>query len=173
MTDPAANAKPDQTITEKSLNATRFGGVTAAVMGVVTALVPVVTSLADRNVHVSIIVGMEALAAVLALVAAWIYTIDVQTRTELAKSRIAAPPTAVGGDGASAAISSGMPFTVQVKSHPTQRENVLAVRYDPASKDTFLLVAEEDGSPSWQPLKDVERAERSPDLIGLVSRNGR
>lgn len=76
-----------ETITDKALNSTKVGGISALMLAGLSAVVPVVQTLSEKNIHAGIIIGMEALAAVLACVAAWIYTVDARIRADLAKTQ--------------------------------------------------------------------------------------
>jgi hypothetical protein len=82
-------SNPDkETIKEKALNSTKVGGISALIVAGISAMVPVIQMLSKSKIDVDIIIGMEALAAVLACVAAWIYTIDARIRADLTKTRL-------------------------------------------------------------------------------------
>jgi hypothetical protein len=138
-----------ETISDKALNSTKVGGVSALLLAGISAMVPVVQTLSNSKVPTSIVIGMEALAAVLACVAAWIYTVDARIRADLAKTRRTA--------GKGPAITVGVPFAVKLRGHPHEIEQVLAIRFDDADK-MEVLVAERGGEPKWEPLDQVELA---------------
>lgn len=136
-----------ETITEKTLNSTKVGGVSALLLAALSAVVPVVQSLSKSNISTSIIIGMEALAAVLACVAAWIYTVDARIRADLAKARTAA------GKGTAVAVAT--PFEVTHRDHPNEAEKALAIRFDGDSK-TEVLMGPPGARPDWYPLEKVQ-----------------
>jgi hypothetical protein len=136
-----------ETISEKALNSTKVGGVSALVLAGLSAIVPIVQTLSNSKVDTGIIIGMEALAAVLACVAAWIYTVDARIRANLAQTRRAA--------GKGPTVTVGMPFDVKLRGHPNEIEHVLAIRSDDGDK-TEVLVAAPGGEPDWLPLEKVE-----------------
>ena len=137
-----------ETITDKTLNSTKVGGISALVLAGLSAVVPVVQTLSNSKIDTGIIIGMEALAAVLACVAAWIYTVDARIRANLAQ------PQSTAGKGP--AVTVGTPFKVKLSGHPNEVDQVLAIRSDGADK-TEILVAAPGGKLDWKPLGDVDK----------------
>lgn len=136
-----------ETISDKTLNSTKIGGVSALLLAGLSAIVPAVQTLSNSKVHVGTIIGMEALAAVLACVAAWIYTVDARIRADLAKARRSASK--------GPAVTVGAPFAVKLRGRPNEVEQVLAIRFDDADK-MEVLVAEHGAQPKWEPLDQVD-----------------
>ncbi len=141
------------TIVDKTLNVTRVGGISALVVSGLSAVVPVVEQLSSSKIDTPVVVGMEGLAAVLAIVAAWIYTIDVRTRTELTRTRLIAEQAKARPGTPS--LPPGGPLEVTLRSHPKQTESVLAIRLRPDTDETELLVAEHGAEPRWEPISSV------------------